>query len=99
MAKFFDLDTPPSELLDEMYRLSCKNIRATKKIEELISKNRQLAITNIDLINKNIKAIEYINKFEDIRAYYSYEDNGYEEYNYDEDFKKDLLDILGDKNE
>ena len=40
------------------------------------------------------KAIEYINKFEDIKAYYSYEENGYEEYNYEEDFKNDLLEIL-----
>ena len=44
-----------------------------------------------DRINK---AIEYINKFENIKAYYSYEENGYEEYNYDEDFKIDLLEIL-----
>ena len=45
------------------------------------------------------KAIEYIEKFEDIKAYYSYEENGYEEYNYDEDFKKDLLNILKGENE
>ena len=50
-----------------------------------------------DRINK---AIEYITRFEDIKAYYSYEENGYEEYNYDEDFKIDLLEILkGDNNE
>ena len=46
------------------------------------------------------KAIEYIKKFEDIKAYYSYEENGYEEYNYEEDFKIDLLEILkGGNNE
>lgn len=44
--------------------------------------------------SKNHNAIEYINEFEDIKAYYSYEENGYEEYNYDEDFKIDLLEIL-----
>ena len=38
--------------------------------------------------------VEYINKFENIKAYYSYIECGYEEYNYDEDFKKELLDIL-----
>lgn len=44
-----------------------------------------------EIINK---AIEYIKGFEDIKAYYSYEENGYEEYNYDEDFKIELLEIL-----
>ena len=47
-----------------------------------------------NLQNRTDNAIEYINKFEDIKAYYSYEENGYEEYNYDEDFKIDLLEIL-----
>ena len=41
------------------------------------------------------KVIEYINKYESIRAYYEYiDEDGYEEYNCDEDFKKELLDIL-----
>ena len=41
------------------------------------------------------KAIEYINKYENIKAYYEYiDEDGYDEYNYDEDFKKELLDIL-----
>lgn len=41
------------------------------------------------------KAREYINKYESIRAYYEYiDEDGYEEYNCDEDFKKELLDIL-----
>lgn len=61
--------------------------------EKLQQENQQLK----ERINE---AIEYINKFEDIKAYYSYEENGYEEYNYDEDFKIDLLEILkGDSNE
>lgn len=55
--------------------------------EKLQQENEQLKET----INE---AIEYINKFEDIKAYYSYEEDGYEEYNYDEDFKIDLLEIL-----
>ena len=39
--------------------------------------------------------IEYINKYESIRAYYEYiDEDGYDEYNCDEDFKKELLDIL-----
>ena len=41
------------------------------------------------------KAIEYINKYESIRAYYEYiDEDGYEEYNCDENFKKVLLGIL-----
>ena len=41
------------------------------------------------------RAIEYINKYESIRAYYEYiDEDGYDEYNYDEDFKKELLGIL-----
>ena len=41
------------------------------------------------------KAIEYIKKYESIKAYYEYiDEDGYDEYNYDEDFKKELLDIL-----
>ena len=41
------------------------------------------------------KVIEYINKYESIKAYYEYiDEDGYDEYNYDEDFKKELLDIL-----
>ena len=39
--------------------------------------------------------IEYINKYESISAYYEYiDEDGYDEYNCDEDFKKELLDIL-----
>lgn len=45
-------------------------------------------------------AIEHINKYESIRAYYEYiDEDGYEEYNCDEDFKKELLDILKEVSE
>ena len=53
---------------------------------------RDMVLELQEVINK---AIEYINKYESIRAYYEYIDvDGYEEYNCDEDFKKTLLDIL-----
>ena len=46
------------------------------------------------------KAIELINKYESIKAYYEYiDEDGYDEYNYDEDFKKELLDILEEVSE
>ena len=45
--------------------------------------------------------IEYINKYESIKAYYEYiDEDKYDEYNNDEDFKKELLHILqGDNNQ
>lgn len=46
------------------------------------------------------KAIEYINKYQSIEAYYEYiDEDGYDEYNYDEDFKKELLDLLKEVSE
>ena len=57
-------------------------------------------IKNLQQENQKYKevidnTIEYINKYESIRAYYEYiDEDGYEEYNCDEDFKKELLDIL-----
>lgn len=41
------------------------------------------------------KAIKHVNKYESIKAFYEYiDEDGYDEYNCDEDFKKELLDIL-----
>lgn len=53
------------------------------------------------LENRINKAIEYINVFESIRAYFEYVDgDGYDGYDYDDNFKKDILEILkGDSNE
>lgn len=53
----------------------------------------------LELSNRIDEAIEYINKYESIKAYYEYEECGYEEYNYDNDFKDDLLEILKGKDE
>ena len=53
---------------------------------------RDMVLELQEVINK---AIEYINKYESIRAYYEYiDEDGYEEYNCDEDFKKTLLGIF-----
>ena len=53
---------------------------------------RDMVLELQEVINK---AIEYINKYESIRAYYVYiDEDGYDEYNCDEDFKSELLDIL-----
>ena len=46
------------------------------------------------------KAIGHLNKYESIKAYYEYiDEDGYDEYNYDENFKKELLDILKEVSE
>ena len=45
------------------------------------------------------KAIEYIKHYETIRGYYEYEECGYDEYNYEEDLKEELLDILKESSE
>lgn len=64
------------------------------KIQELESQNKELARLNIEKIDTILKATEYINKFDDIIAYYEYiDEDGYDEY-FAEDFKKDILDIL-----
>lgn len=52
-----------------------------------------------DLQNRIDKAIEYIKHYETIRGYYEYEECGYDEYNYEEDLKEELLDILKESGE
>ena len=59
---------------------------------------KKIMYYNFRLQERIDKAIEYIKKYERIKAYYEYVDeDGYDEYNYDEDFKEELLEILGDK--
>ena len=62
-----------------------------KEYEELLNTKKKYE----ELKEVIDKAIECINKYETIKAYYEYiDEDGYDEYNYDEDFKKELLDIL-----
>ena len=64
-------------------------IRSQAEAIELLEKENQKYKEVID------KATEYINKYESIKAYYEYiDEDGYDEYNCDEDFKSELLDIL-----
>ena len=75
----FNLDGNGKDIQIEVYE---------QLIEQLQQENKQLK----EVIDN---AIEYINKYESIKAYYEYiDEDGYDEYNYDEDFKKELLDIL-----
>ena len=74
----------PKDVFDELFNEMINWKEDTKKYKEVID-----------------KAIKYINKYESIKAYYEYiDEDGYDEYNYDENFKKELLDILKEgKNE
>ena len=68
------------------------DMNGMKKLEEYITNLQQQNQKYKEVIDK---AIEYINKYESIKAYYEYiDEDAYDEYNYDEDFKKELLDIL-----
>ena len=49
---------------------------------------------NARLKDKIEKIIEYVNHYETIRGYYEYEECGYDEYNYEEDLKEELLEKL-----
>ena len=64
-------------------------------IIELQEENSRYERLNQKLKEVIDKTIKYINKYESIKAYYEYiDEDDYDEYNYDEDFKKELLDIL-----
>ena len=64
---------------------------------KLLNETEQQCKKQKEVINN---AIEYINKYESIRAYYEYiDEDGYDEYNDDEDFKSKLLDILKEVSE
>ena len=54
---------------------------------------------NARLKDKIEKVIEYVNHYESIKGYYEYEECGYDEYNYEEDLKEELLDILKESGE
>jgi phosphotransacetylase len=88
-----------SDIQEEMKRLYMKAIE--KDLER--SSTNNLVVGRVikqeeeinELQNRIDKAVEYINKFESIKAYYEYTDeDGYDEYNYDDDFKEDILNIL-----
>ena len=71
-----------------------KLINEIKKLEQ---ENNRLWKQKLEYIDRISRAIEYINHYETIRGYYEYEENGYDEYNYENDLKQELLEILEDK--
>lgn len=48
----------------------------------------------VELQKRIDKAVEYIKHYESIRGYYEYVECEYDEYNYEEDLKEELLEIL-----
>lgn len=74
-----------------------QEIEELKAEIERVNDVRWMLINRLDVNYQRINnALEYINSFESIRAYL----DGYSEYNYNEDFKKDILTILeGEDNE
>ena len=70
-----------------------------KTYEELQDEVIKLTNDKFLLKTKIENAIEYIKHYETIRGYYEYEECGYDEYNYEEDLKEELLDILKETGE
>ena len=62
-------------------------------LDKHYSKTYKLQQENARLKEKIEKIIEYVNHYETIRGYYEYEECGYDEYNYEEDLKEELLDL------
>ena len=73
--------------------------RLNKEIERLTAESTEWESKFYNEAKKVDKAIEYITHYETIRGYYEYQELGYDEYNYDEDLKQELLEILGDEDE
>ena len=63
-------------------------------IDEVLNYIDNLEQENARLKDKIEKVIEYIKHYETIRGYYEYEECGYDEYNYEEDLKEELLELL-----
>lgn len=72
-----------------------------KENKQLKEKYDKLSKLYERMYNINCKAREYIENFKNIRVYLEYSDlDDYIEYDYDENFKQDILKILrGDSNE
>ena len=70
-----------------------------KTYEELQDEVIKLTTDKFLLKTKIENAIEYIKHYETIRGYYEYQECGYDKYNYEEDLKEELLDILKESGE
>ena len=90
------------EQLQQENKILKENAENNDKVVDKINwENQLLKKENKQLKEVINKAIKCVNKYEDIKAYYEYiDEDEYEEYNYNEDFKKELIHILqGDNNQ
>ena len=89
------------ELQFEVMTLTTNNYLKDLKIKDLKEEVEYQDLWRREYRERIDKAVEYINKYYKIEAYYEYiDEDGYDEYNSDEDFKEELLDILrGNKDE
>lgn len=78
----------------------CAKLYRENEILKENAQNNDKVVDKINWENQLLKikienAIEYINKYENIKAYYEYiDEDGYDEYNYEEDLKEELIHIL-----
>lgn len=89
----------PREIIADMYFDYKEEIDNLNNLgKQLVEENEQLKdrLQQKENIIKEVR--EYINHYETIRGYFEYEELGYDEYNYDEDLKKELLEILDKEN-
>lgn len=79
-------------IIKHLFRKWGKNMNIS--IEEMPREIARLEDENDKLQDRIDDAIKYINHYETIKGYYEYQELGYDEYNYDDDLKKELLEIL-----
>lgn len=70
-----------------------------QELKEQIKENQELEKKIDGLVTVIDLAKHFIKKYETIRGYYEYEECGYDEYNYEDDLKQELLEILERVNE
>ena len=98
MNKIKPLTLEETELKEEM-KLNClkREQYVDEKAEDkfkMLCHLEDFEIQYFDLQERIDRAVEYIKHYESIRGYYEYVECGYDEYNYEEDLKEDLLEIL-----
>ena len=82
------------ELLKEEFIKQIKDSYTLNLSMVLLEEFENLQQENARLKDKIEKIIEYVNHYETIRGYYEYEECGYDEYNYEENLKEELLEKL-----
>ena len=87
------------KIINGYYQSNIKTSRNEDSVYAMKYANQQMLIDKLQQENARLKdkiekIIEYVNHYETIRGYYEYEECGYDEYNYEEDLKEELLEKL-----